>query len=230
MAFCSVRERVEFGPGLILAPERFDPRRDALADIPQSAPLGSIASSFRKTISPKSGSDPEGEYVVLDTSNASEGVLVSCRAPVSKSAIGSTKKEVPVGSVIISRLRPYLRQVAFVDQGCCEPFGNPKMVGSTEFFVLVSRDEHSVAFLVPFLLSAPVQEVLSASQEGGHHPRFDEQTLLSLPVPAELVAHRAETSADIEGAIAAHRSAAAVINQHIQEAGNTLAGSGGHPD
>ena len=75
------------------------------------------------------------------------------------------------------------------------------MLCSTEFFVLRPADDRSIAFLVPFLLSDPVQKVLAVSQEGGHHPRFNESTLLGLPVPATLFDKREEVSRVVEQSI-----------------------------
>lgn len=49
------------------------------------------------------------------------------------------------GDVIISRLRPYLRQVAYVDEDRKEILG-----ASTEFFVIRARNNESIAYLVPF--------------------------------------------------------------------------------
>ena len=86
--------------------------------------------------------------------------------------------------VVISRLRPYLRQVAWVDAGLlAEQTPGTELICSTEFFVLESVGSASVAFLVPFLLSLPIQAVLAAAQAGGHHPRFNERTLMTLPIP-----------------------------------------------
>ena len=83
----------------------------------------------------------------------------------------AVKKIIKAGDVIISRLRPYLKQVAFVDKVLCEHYDS--VLCSTEYFVLRSKDQHiSIAFIVPVLLSREVQNMLISSQEGGHHPRF----------------------------------------------------------
>ena len=91
------------------------------------------------------------------------------------------------GDVIISRLRPYLRQVALVDEALFQLCRRGNAVAaSTEFFVLRGRTGFEAAGLVPFLLSQPVQAALAAGQEGGHHPRFRQELLLSLPVPDQV--------------------------------------------
>ena len=127
----------------------------------------------------------------------------------------------PAHSVLISRLRPYLRQVAFVDDALNNRHNGVVIACSTEFFVLTPRGQQSIAFLVPFLLSEPVQEVLAASQEGGHHPRFDEYALLGLPVPRTWIDQRDAISAQVEFAVADFRKARVAVERLI--AGATAA-------
>lgn len=79
--------------------------------------------------------------------------------------------------------------------------------------MLTPLDTRSIAFLVPLLLSEPVQEVLAASQEGGHHPRFDEYALLGLPVPKTRIDQRDEFSAHVELAIADFRKARVTLER-----------------
>lgn len=70
------------------------------------------------------------------------------RVPPTSEQLNSNKKILKTGDVIISRLRPYLRQVAYVDID-----SNLQLCASTEFYVLRARNNESIAFLVPFLLS-----------------------------------------------------------------------------
>ena len=98
-------------------------------------------------------------------------------------------------------------------------FGGTSWAYSTEFFVLESIDDASIAFLVPFLLSAPVQAVLSAAQEGGHHPRFNERTLTTLPIPTSLAKQANELSACVEQAVTQAREAYAALQCTVATAG-----------
>ena len=159
--------------------------------------MADVADLVREQVAPR-GSRPLDRCLVLDTGNAQEGFLLSRRTPVPQSEIGSTKKRVRPGDVR-SRLRPYLRQVAYVDEALAN--GEIVLLCSTEFFVLRSHDDRCIAFLVPFLLSEPVQQVLALSQEGGHHPRFSETTLRSLPLPTGIDAIRDEVSAAVVAAV-----------------------------
>lgn len=187
--------------GWILAPERYDPRRWHPSTGAKTLDL--FVRTVRDLISPAK-INPDRQYLVLDTGDAQRGILRSARQPGPPSELGSTKKRIGAGHVVISRLRPYLRQVAWVDPRFCPD--DVDVVCSTEFFVLESVDGESIAFLVPFLLSEPVQEVLAAAQEGGHHPRVNEATLLRIEIPDSVIEARSETSARIESAIRSIRN------------------------
>ncbi|HEY1068553.1 MAG TPA: hypothetical protein VGE52_20685 [Pirellulales bacterium] len=179
--------------------------------------LSTVATCSRRTVGP---GDRAGPFLVLDTSDAREGIVVGRKSPTRE--LGSLKKSLAPGDVIVSRLRPYLRQVAFIDAEFAQAAGG-ELLASTEFFVLRPLDTRSLAFLVPFLLSDRVQAALAASQEGGHHPRFDEATLLALPLAPETLARRDATSAAVEQAIALHRRSERVLSELIGQANAALA-------
>lgn len=201
MALISIKSRRTLGMIDVLAPERYDPRRAIDASAAGTTLLGDVVTHERTAIQP---STDLGRCLVLDTSDAREGIVIARKTPVAGHELGSAKKVIELHDVIISRLRPYLRQVAFVDSEI-PGAGAALLVCSTEFFVLRSRDEHSIAFLIPFLLSRQVQEVLAASQEGGHHPRFDDSALLTLPLPVSLLSQRQDISATTEKAVSLYR-------------------------
>lgn len=211
MAFISTRKASRLDPGFVLAPERYDPRREVRTN-GGGIPLGDVAISVRKTVDSIAGIGP---CLVLDTSDARDGLIIGGNRRAQE--IGSAKKTFEAGDVIISRLRPYLRQVAYVDRAITA-LESPLRLCSTEFFVLRSVTDQSIAFLVPFLLSPQVQRVLAASQEGGHHPRVREATLLTLPLPSALLEARAETSSAIEHAAELYRQSELQFQRLIQKA------------
>ena len=197
-----LRRVADLGDGLVLAPERFDPRRRV--EIVARRCLSDAVEIVSENVSARSCKGP-GAVLILDTAHAYEGFVVFRHDPVPSASMGSVKRRVQAGDVIISRLRPYLRQVALVDKALFRlcPDGNA-VVASTEFFVLRGRAGFDAAGLVPFLLSERVQASLAAGQEGGHHPRFRKELLLSLPLP-EGVARKVNRTAQ-----RMHRLASAV--------------------
>ncbi|WP_025827333.1 restriction endonuclease subunit S domain-containing protein [Acetobacter okinawensis] len=223
MALITIKPRFDIGPMFVLAPERYDPRRDSLKNGTnvKTVVLGNIASSVRQTISPLRRDIGKNRYVVLDTSDVREGIVIGKKQPLELSALGSAKKRLQPNDVLISRLRPYLRQVAFVDNDLISENG-ADLLCSTEFFILRPKTEESIAFLVPFLLSAPVQKVLSASQEGGHHPRFGEDVLLTLPIPDQLLDTRVDTSNEVIQGVAAYRRSERTLTQLIEVAESAM--------
>jgi hypothetical protein len=184
MGIFVLRRVADLGDGLVLAPEHFDPRR-RVAVVARRC-LSDIVEIVAENVSARSWNAP-GAVLILDTTHAYEGFVVFRHDPVPPASMGSAKRRVQAGDVIISRLRPYLRQVALVDEALFAlcPGGNA-VVASTEFFVLRGRAGFDAAGLVPFLLSGPVQAALAAGQEGGHHPRFAKELLISLPVPDQV--------------------------------------------
>jgi hypothetical protein len=190
-----LRRVADLGDGLVLAPERFDPRRHV--ELVARYCLSDLVDIVAENVSARSWKSPSA-VLILDTTHAYEGFVVFRHDPVPPASMGSAKRRVQAGDVIISRLRPYLRQVALIDEALfrLRPGGNA-VVASTEFFVLRGRAGFEAAGLVPFLLSAPVQAALAAGQEGGHHPRFRQELLQSLPVPDRVVSHLHKTSQQV---------------------------------
>jgi hypothetical protein len=218
MALISIRSRARLASPVILAPERYDPRRKLDTKGNEVIELGDIVISVRKMVQP---STEIGECLVFDTSDIREGIIIGRKQPVMGINIGSAKKEIMAGDVLISRLRPYLRQVAFVDKQIPNT-QNTRILCSTEFFVLRPIDTLSLAFLVPFLLSSKIQEVLKASQEGGHHPRFIESALLTLPIPKKLLSQRETISEVIQNSIHLYRASEQGIADMVTESDATL--------
>lgn len=142
--------------------------------------LGDVFQSVRDIVDPKKNS-LLGLVRNFDVTHALEPVLNDEQEPVDFSDIGSTKKLMERGDVVISRLRSYLREIAIVD--CSEKYA---AVGSTEFFVLRPRAKGcpiGPETLMTFLRSQAVQTILKWCQDGSQHPRFSEKDLLSIPLP-----------------------------------------------
>ncbi|MFO0760671.1 MAG: hypothetical protein U0359_29605 [Byssovorax sp.] len=190
-----VRRVKDLGASLILAPERFDPRREMAGGADRR--LDELVAIVTASASPRAFA-PDRPVLVLDTAHAFEGFVIARQDPAAPQAIGSAKRRLAPGDVIISRLRPYLRQVAYVDEDLFRlaPGGN-EVAASSEFVVLRGHGEIEPAALVPFLLSASVQAALAAGQEGGHHPRVPRELIGALRVPAEALDGAKAIAADV---------------------------------
>jgi hypothetical protein len=68
---------------------------------------------------------------------------------------------------------------------------------------------------VPFLLSTGAQTVLAASQEGGHHPRFNADTLANLCVPKALFDNRKSINESVLSAVEMYRDSESSIKESI---------------
>lgn len=212
MALSATVSASKLDAGLILAPERYDPRR---YQINTKMTIADVALEIRELINPTKKSQQE-HFLVLDTGDAHEGFIMTNKQSMRISEIGSTKKVVQPSDVIISRLRPYLRQIALIDQGLVESMPKGTAIAcSTEFYVLRSKTARSIAFLIPILLSGAAQELLCAAQEGGHHPRFNLTALETIAIPDHLLENRDEVSLKVVSALSSMRSAKSLLSELI---------------
>jgi hypothetical protein len=196
-----VRVLAELAPDFVLAPER----HVAIAQAGDGVPLGDLVEERSDRIDPMDGSGA----VVLDTSHARDGILDIAGAVLDAAGAKSAKKRALAGDLVVSRLRPYLRQIGLVHPRALAAARGRPLALSTEFYVLAPREAgQDLAFLVPFLLSSEAQRVLAAAQEGGHHPRVPRSSLFALLVPRVLIKKRAPTSRAVVEALAAYYGAA----------------------
>lgn len=195
MAICVIKKTTQLGPQFVLTPERYNPkRRMHLSDKNDGVLLSEIITLENDIIASKKNSSV---WYQINTSDAMGGYL---RIPQSPEQLNSNKKILKPADVIISRLRPYLRQVAYVDVD-----SDMHVCASTEFYVLRSRNNESIAFLVPFLLSEVAQSVFANSVEGSQHPRFKEEDILNLVIPSQLFDEREKISQNVSTAIHQYR-------------------------
>ena len=154
----------------------------------------------------KGTSSFDESVLVLDTGNSDRGLFVLPFATGDGRAQRiSNKKIVPEGSVLISRLRPYLQQVLYVPNGICKLLGVSGIVCSTEYYVLESSEPgRHIGFLVPWLLSKGVQTVFDQATTGGHHPRFNDDLLLRLTIPDRVLSSRDEVSSQVDDLVVSH--------------------------
>jgi len=189
-----VRTLGDLGAALTLAPERY---RAAAMEEGGGKALGDLVVERNERVVPEA----IGNAIVLDTTHARDGVLDIAAAVRVGDAPESAKKRVVAGDLLVSRLRPYLRQIALAHPGA---LAGREVVCSMEYYVLSPREEgEDLAYLLPWLLGARAQATLAAAQEGGHHPRVPRESLLGMRVPRAVMAKRAKASREIRAALEA---------------------------
>ncbi|MDB5214290.1 MAG: hypothetical protein JWO86_2217 [Myxococcaceae bacterium] len=200
----------DLAPDYVLAPERHVLAGGA-ATTGDGVPLGELVVERRERIDPSAASEgskqargrDRADAVVLDTSHARDGILDVAGALRDGAGGKSAKKRALPGDLVVSRLRPYLRQIALVHPSAVALAGGRPVALSTEFYVLAPRIAgDDLAFLVPFLLSKDAQSALASAQEGGHHPRVPRSSLFALRVPRSLLRTRVKTSRAVTDALA----------------------------
>lgn len=204
----AVRALEELGDDWVFAPERHLQRARRGTDVP----LGELVVERREHVDPSSGRFT----VVCDTTHAEDGILDLAAAVRDGAKKTSAKKSAWEGDLVVSRLRPYLRQVALVHPDAFSVLGGRgaskkwRLALSTEFYVLAPAIEgEDLAFLLPFVLSEATQRCLADAQEGGHHPRVPRESLLRIGVPRRLVDDRNRVSTRVRRALAdVYRAAA----------------------
>jgi hypothetical protein len=200
-----VRILAELAPDFVLAPER---HLAFAAHTGDGVPLGDLVEERRERIDATEAS----RALVLDTSHARDGILDVAGALRDVAGGKSAKKRALAGDLVVSRLRPYLRQVALVHPRAIAVAQGRPLALSTEFYVLAARrPDQDLAFLVPFLLSAEAQLVLASAQEGGHHPRVPRSSLFALRVPHALIRTRTRTSRAVSDALGSFYTASSKL-------------------
>lgn len=182
MAVWSVIKVSDLYTGNRLGAEFYHPDKLKALELLKNRSTQSIRDFFknvRKILNPSTTEkifiDPTFVFDLSDIEDyfLGEGLQVKDTAEV-----GSAKKIFRPGDVLISRLRSYLQEIAFVDH-------EGTLLGSTEFIVLRKKQETNIPaeYLFVFLMTKEVQDVLLWSQEGTNHPRFQDSVLLDLPLP-----------------------------------------------
>jgi hypothetical protein len=214
MAVVVIKNAKNLDRGFILTPERYNPKRRLFtSNSSDYVNLADIVTVINEIVSPKQFDEYEGKTIIVNTGDAYEGHirLLSNREHI----WNSNKKIVKPGDVIVSRLRPYLRQIAYVDSGIFCQETNCICAVSTEFYVLRSQGKANIAFLVPLLLSDKIQTILCNAVEGSQHPRFKEEVLLDIAIPKALITKADELSLIISENVCSIRKYEKTLNESI---------------
>ena len=200
----------------VQAAERFDaeyfqpPKMavlNALAKMPGQAVRDQYRSA-RQLWQPDEGGAAE-QVRNYDLTHALQPFLDETVEPATHDTIGSTKKKLKPGDLLVSRLRSYLKEIAVVLDT-----GPIPMVGSTEFIVLrPQKGAVRVEALLVYLRSKYVQTVLKWCQDGSNHPRFREGELLNLRIPDVVRDHQDEIVVKVQASIQARREARRLLDE-----------------
>jgi hypothetical protein len=190
--------------------EYFQPaKREVLAALTRM-PGGHIGAQFRSVRQlwqPDRAGPGEGVRN-YDLTDALSPFLDDTVGPTTADQIGSTKKALTPGDLVISRLRSYLEEIAVVLPG-----GDTPLVGSSEFIVLrPNRKALPVEALLVYLRSPYVQTILKWCQDGSNHPRFDEKELLAIPIPDKITKIQDQLAAKVKDSIAARRESRRLLD------------------
>jgi hypothetical protein len=192
-----IRTLDAIAPDYILAVER----HLASSDNDDGIPLRELVQERRERMRPAE----HPTAIVFDTTHARDGVLdIAGARRDARNGVSalSAKKFAYPGDIVLSRLRPYLRQVAFVHPAITDQKQHLPLAFSTEFYVLTPNAPlSSIAFLLPFFLCHATQRALADAQEGGHHPRVPLESLFALHVPRKLLDKRATSSRHVQAAL-----------------------------
>jgi restriction endonuclease S subunit len=182
MIIYSIIQKSQLEGGLRLDAEFYHPEKlEAMKKLSRLG-VSTIADNFKnvkETFNPLRHKLAITPAQVFDLSDISSFLLEKGEEVMKADEVGSTKKIVRQNDVLISRLRPYLKEVSFVG------FNNTQKLASTEFIVLRKRKDSKFPpqALFAFLITDEVQKILFWSQGGTEHPRFPENLLMSLKLP-----------------------------------------------
>jgi hypothetical protein len=196
MAVWSIVDFQEIGLDFILAAEHYHSAKLAALARLNSLPGFTIAELFTEVqdiITPGTAESPARLY---DLTDALGGFLRSGTDLLEADFLSNRKLAQP-GDIIVSRLRSYLQEIAVIPS-----LGHTILV-SPEFIVLRPRVSNRIfggAWLLPYLLSEPVQTILQWSQTGSAHPRFNSETLMAIRVPETVLQIAQELSDAVQEA------------------------------
>src|SRR3989338_2473207 len=161
----SIIQKSQLEGGLRLDTEFYHPEKLEAMEKLSKFGVSTIAENFRnvkETFNPLRHQLATTPARVFDLSDVSSFLLEEGKEIMEADEVGSTKKIFRQNDVLISRLRPYLKEVSFVG------FNDTQKLASTDF---------------TFLMTDEVQRILFWSQGGTEHPRFSENLLTGFKLP-----------------------------------------------
>ena len=164
-------------------------------------PLGELVVERRERIDPNA--DAQTRSCSTRRTRATASSTSQARCATARAARARRSERWP-GDLVVSRLRPYLRQIALVHPSALALAGDRPLALSTEFYVLAPRSPgDDLAFLLPFLLSTEAQSRPRERARGRSSPARAAVVAVRAARAAEPPAQRAKTSRAVIEALAA---------------------------
>ncbi|MEG3177104.1 restriction endonuclease subunit S [Sphingomonas sp. RB3P16] len=165
--------------------------------------------------------EPSGDFTYVDVSSIDQraGVIRSPSVLAASEAPSRARKIVRVGTVIYSTVRPYLLNIAIVDQEF-----EPEPIASTAFAILHPFEGVSAGFLYRYLRSASFISYVEGCQTGIAYPAINDKQFFSawFPLPPRAEQQRIVAKVDelmaLCDALEAESAAAMAAHQALVEA------------
>jgi len=172
---------------LRIGAETYHPEKiRALLKLRKIAKLSDVSTYFdvtKKTFNPKLNETKENYLLELENIGNFEIYNIP---KVLTFSFKSSKNVTEYGDIVVSKLRPYLKQIGFI-------FLKDKVYTTTELIPLRLKKSfnNSLSFyLYIYLMTNKVQTIFFWSQEGTNHPRFPKYILSELPLPIPSLSFR----------------------------------------
>ncbi len=116
-------------------------------------------------------------YIDIDAVNSTTNKIDKAKQVETSKAPSRAKRKLHVGDVLFSMVRPYLRNVAIVDETYADA------IASTGFYVLTPNQTLCPRFLLYLMLSPYVIDGLNAFMKGDNSPSINNSHIENFPFP-----------------------------------------------
>ena len=144
---------------------------------------------------PMTSKKPSGEtfdYIDIDAIDNKQHIVKAAKTLQSKGATSRASREVKSGDVLFSMVRPYLRNIALIDERYAH------CIASTGFYVCRPSNALYPPYLYHLMLSDYVVMGLNVSMKGLNSPGITTGDLQSFPIPLPPLAEQKRIVAKIE--------------------------------